>query len=321
MMQRGSSDWSWFDPNSQERFTQRQLTVREDASTESRLQNIVRLIDQVFDDVSVFEQYEETRGNGRAGDRATADLSKRMDLPGVRTALARVEHELFELRDALQDKRASFVEQQLSTLGIDETTSGLKIHIGSAGYLMESWLNIDAGGADLALNVNWGLPFQNGSTRFAYCSHLLEHLRYSDQAPVFVREVHRILENGGVVRFVVPDVGKLLTAYALRDKDFYASRQEFYPLVEGFLRDGLATLDYLLLFSGAAPQLLSYNHKFGYDSSTLRKLLIDAGFSSVTESSFQGSKHPELRVDNFSYNTRATHRGGEHYSLFFEATK
>lgn len=87
------------------------------------------------------------------------------------------------------------------------------------------------------------------------------------------------------------------------------------------MNDGVATLDYILLFCGAAPQVLGYNHKFGYDATTLQKLLMNAGFGKVTESTFQGSVHQELRVDDFSYNTQAQHLDSEHYSLFVEVTK
>lgn len=315
------NDWNWFDPDSQTRFKLRQLTIDPDATTERRLQNIVRLIDRIFDHVSVFEQHDETRGNGRAGLRATALPERKLSLPAVSATLSHVERQLGELQEALEGERELFLRHQLTPLGIDESTRGLKLHLGSAGYLIEGWLNIDAGGADLTLNVNWGLPFPDGSARFVYCSHLLEHLRYGDQAPILAREVHRVLEPGGIVRFVVPDLEKLLAAYARRDQQFFASRQEFYPLPPSFLRDGVATLDYLLLFAGAAPQQLGYNHKFGYDASVLCRLLEGAGFSSVRRCDFQASEAQELRVDTFSYNTHAKHQGSEHYSIFVEAIK
>lgn len=192
------SDWNWFDPCSKERFTPRDLVVQGDASTESRLQNIVRLVDRIFDHLSVFEQfYAETNGGGRAGYHAVADRAKKLDSPSAKEGLVNAERELWEVYCSLKDRRASFIKQQFESLGIDEHTKGLKVHIGSAGYPIEDWLNVDAGGADLTLNVNWGLQLPDEGAQFVYCSHLLEHLRYSDQAPVFVREIHRILARGG----------------------------------------------------------------------------------------------------------------------------
>jgi SAM-dependent methyltransferase len=279
------------------------------------LENIVGLTDEIFDHLSVYEQFSETSSRG-----AKAAPEKKLDFPDDRARLIKAEQELWKVYRSLKDRRKAFVNQQLKALGINKRTRGLKVHIGSADHILEGWLNVDAGGADLMLNVNWGLPLPDGCASFVYCAHLLEHLRYSDRAPVFVKEVHRILAKGGIVRFVVPDVRKLLMAYIENDREFFAAREKVYPLSKGFVNEGIANLDYILLFCGAAPQILNYNHKFGYDATTLSKLLRDAGFKKTIESTFQESVHPELRVDDFSFNARAQNQN-QHYSLFLEATK
>lgn len=312
----------WLDPCREERFIRKELEIRQrdsgeqNASSEALLENIVRLTDEIFDHLSVFEQYSETTSRG-----AITNPKKRLDLPNARASLIKAEQELWKVYSTLKDRRKSFVKEQLKSLDIDEHTNGLKVHIGSGGHHLKDWLNIDAGGDDLALNVNWGLQLPDECATFVYSAHLLEHLRFSDQAPVFVREVHRILTKRGIVRFVVPDIRKLLVAYVENDREFFRSRQKFYPLNEGFLNDGVANLDYILLFCGASSQLLNYNHKFGYDSTTLCKLLVSAGFSEAKECKFQSSVHPELRVDDFGYNAQAKNLENEHYSLFVEATK
>ncbi|MEH6418081.1 class I SAM-dependent methyltransferase [Pseudomonas sp. CGJS7] len=308
--------WNMFDPADRARFVRNEPTIQPDASNEALLQNIVRLTDGVFDHLSVFEQFSETTSRG-----ALADPGKKLDVAEARDKLIRAERELWQAYRILKDARESFVQRQTRALGIDAGTRGLKIHFGSSHHLVQDWLNIDAGGGDLMLNVNWGLPLPDGCADFAYSAHLLEHLRYHDQAAVFVREIHRVLAAGGTLRLVVPDVKKLLAAYAAGDREFFEARQEFYRLKDGFTRDGVANLDYILLFCGANQQVLSYNHKFGYDFETLRGLLLDAGFDTVVESDFQASERAELLVDDFSYNARARDRQGRHYSLFVEATK
>jgi len=306
----------WLDPTSDERYTRNEVTLSVDASTESVLENIVRLTDQIFDHLSVLEQFPETTSRG-----ATADPGKKVDLSSVRAGLVTAERELWKVYETARNRRQSFVKMQLEERGIDQNSSALKVHIGSGGHLFEDWLNIDAGGDELPLNVNWGLPLPDGCASFVYSAHLVEHLRYNDQAPVFLREVHRILDKGGTARIVVPDLKKLLVAYAKGDREFFKARQESYPLSEGFLQDCVATLDYILLFCGASAQILNYNHKFGYDFTSLRKMLLGAGFSEVTESDYQGSGHPELRVDDLGCNAQAKNRENQHYSLFVEATK
>lgn len=308
--------WNWVDPSSQARFARQEPVRRRGASREAALQNIVRLTDEIFDHLSVYEQFDETTSRG-----AKADPRKKLDVPSVRAGLGKAEQELWKAYRTLKDHRKSFLRRQLKSLGITSRTRGLKLHIGAAGHLIDGWLNIDAGGADLMVNVNWGLPLPDGCATFAYSAHLLEHLRYHDQAPVFVKEVQRVLARGGTARFVVPDVSKLLVAYVERNREFFRSRAKFYPLNKGFVSDGIINLDYMLLFCGANHQVLSYNHKFGYDAATLCRLLLDAGFSRACESTFQESAYPELRVDDFSYNARAKDRWNRHYSLFVEATK
>lgn len=305
----------WIDPCSNERFTRKEPVAHRGSSSETVLQSIAHLTDEIFDHLSVFEQYPEITSRG-----AKASPAKKLNFPNDRATLVTAEQKLRNVYRTLRDRRKSFVRQQLKSLGIDKRTRGLKVHIGSADHILGGWLNVDAGGADLMLNVNWGLPLPDGCATFVYCAHLLEHLRYNDRAPVFVKEVHRILARGGTVRFVVPDVKKLLAAYIEEDREFFAARHKVYPLSKGFMNKGIANLDYILLFCGAGPQALNYNHKFGYDATTLSKLLKDAGFRKTTEFSFQESSHPELRVDDFSYNARAKNQN-RHYSLFIEATK
>jgi hypothetical protein len=305
----------WLDPCSEARFDRKEPVVRRGASSETVLENIVHLTDEIFDHLSVYEQFSETSSRG-----ANATPEKKLEFPEARASLIKAEQELWKVYRSLKEKRKSFIKQQLKSLGITKNTRGLKVHIGSADHILKDWLNVDAGGADLMLNVNWGLALPDGCASFVYCAHLLEHLRYSDRAPVFVKEVHRILAREGTARFVVPDVKKLLMAYIENDREFFAEREKVYPLSEGFMNQGIANLDYILLFCGAGPQILNYNHKFGYDVTTLCKLLSDAGFRKPIESGFQQSMHPELRVDDFSYNARARNQN-QHYSLFIEATK
>lgn len=315
-------DWNWFDPTSEERFDRREIEVRENASVELRLQNIVRITDAIYDHLSVFEQfYANPLGGGRGGKCASGDPSRKWESPIARLRLAEAEQTLMAIYTDLKKQSEIFVKEQLKSLGIDDKVCGLKVNLGSAGLLIPDWLNVDAGGGDLMINVNWGLPLPDESAAFVYCSHMLEHLRFNDQAPAFLREVHRTLERGGVARFVVPDLQRLLTAYIEKDANFFEARQQIYPLNAAFLKKGVASLDYVLLFSGAAHQVLNYNHKFGYDFQTLSQLLTDTGFSAVKRCTYQSSGHAALRVDDHSYNAKAADENNEPYSLFLEAIK
>jgi methyltransferase family protein len=306
----------WLDPNNVARFTRKEPARPKAANNEAVLENVLHLTDEIFGHLSVFEQFGETTSRG-----ANSGARKKLACENERKGLLRAERELWRVYSSLRRTRERFLKEQLKSLGISGRSRGLKIHIGSAGYIIKDWINIDAGGADLALNVNWGLPFPDNSVSFVYCAHMLEHLRYNDQAPAFVRDILRVLAPGATARFVVPDLRKLLAAYANHDRDFFADRQKSYPLNNGFMNDGVANLDYVLLYSGAGSQALNYNHKFGYDCTTVCKLLLDAGFRRAIESQYQRSSHVELRVDDSSFDAQAERPGGSHFSVFVEANK
>lgn len=306
----------WIKPRDPKRFQRVIPVCLEDVSDEALLDNIVRLTDEIFNDLAIFGQFSEVGSRG-----ATVDPAKKISDDMVSHHLRAVQNELWLCHTRLKQKRYEFLDHQLDSLGLTGAERGLKLHIGAGGHILAGWLNIDAGGSDMSLNINWGLPLADGSARFIYCAHVLEHLRFVDQAPPFIAEIYRLLETGGIVRLVVPDLRKLFEAYARRDHAFFAHRQDFYPLDEGFMEGGIANLSYLLLFSGAASQLLNFNHKFGYDAYTLTSLLEDAGFRHIRECSFQASPHEELKVDDAGENAHAKNMENVSFSLFVEAVK
>lgn len=57
-----------------------------------------------------------------------------------------------------------------------------------------------------------GLPVPLSSCRGIYSSHVLEHLALADLR-ISLRNVYNYLQNGGVFRFVVPDLETLARAY------------------------------------------------------------------------------------------------------------
>lgn len=306
----------WIEPRTPDRFRRREPALVEDGTNDAILENIVQLTDEIFNHLAVFEQFPETSSRG-----AEADSSRRLLVPGTRDSLLRAQLELWQTYRSLRERRDSYVEDQLEAAGLMGGENGLKLHIGAGSHILPGWLNIDAGGSDLSLNLNWGLPLPDACAKFAYCAHVLEHLRFTDQAPPLIADIYRVLANDGTVRFVVPDIRKLLLAYARQDSAFFEKRQQFYPLDDGFLDGGIANLNYILLFCGAAAQTLNFNHKFGYDIHTLSSLLVDAGFREVRECAFQASPHEELLVDHAGENAHVKNLENQHYSLFVEATK
>ncbi len=222
------------------------------------------------------------------------------------------------LRKELQAMREPALAVQLRALQVDAGARGLKLHIGCGKGHLPGWINIDVHPAPLAMNVLRGLPFGDGSTGFVFVSHLLEHLYFPRDVQPFLAELRRVLAPGGIVRIVVPDIGKCIEAYVHNDREFFASRRETWP----WWPANPTRLEDFLAYAGAGPEpaFLFESHKYGYDYETLSRALGEAGFTDTLQSGYMASEHPELRVDEVSAVARATY-GTRHYSLFVEASR
>jgi predicted SAM-dependent methyltransferase len=91
----------------------------------------------------------------------------------------------------------------------------VKLHLGCGGEHKMGWINIDLLGdpVDVAWNLARPLPFDSGSVAAIFHEHLLEHLPLT-AGDHFLRECHRVLRPGGILRVGVPDAGQLLRSYA-----------------------------------------------------------------------------------------------------------
>lgn len=82
------------------------------------------------------------------------------------------------------------------------------LNVGCGNVWHSTWTNIDLRPVDpsiIACDVARGLPFPNERFDAVYHAHTLEHLRF-EEAKAFLRECHRVLKWGGVIRVVVPDL-------------------------------------------------------------------------------------------------------------------
>ncbi len=220
------------------------------------------------------------------------------------------------LRVQMQTRRSPHVERQLQAMLPKLDEADLRLHIGCGPGHLPGWVNIDVHPAPLAMNVLWGLPFEEGSVRIVFVSHLLEHLYYPVDARAFLTEVRRVLHPEGTLRVIVPDVEQCIEAYTGNDRDFFGSRRETWD----WWPENPTRLEDFLAYAGAGtdPGYLFEAHKFGYDFETLSRLLQDAGFSRVQRSEFMQSRRPELRVDEISSVAKARYRD-RYYSLFVDA--
>jgi len=124
-----------------------------------------------------------------------------------------------------------------------EAGSSIRVHLGCGLITPPNWVNVDGSwNARLAkhpllrrtlhtlhiteadkIQVGWNpkivihdlrkpLPFRDGSASAVYSSHVLEHMYFEDGQRL-IRECFRVLENGGVLRLVVPDLHSIVREY------------------------------------------------------------------------------------------------------------
>src|SRR5215813_6799182 len=96
-----------------------------------------------------------------------------------------------------------------------DRNGGLKLNLGCGRKPLSQWINIDDHRRPgvLVMRLPDGLRrFPAASARYIYASHVLEHIDYPARASTLVRECHRILIPGGVLRLVVPGIEKIINA-------------------------------------------------------------------------------------------------------------
>lgn len=137
----------------------------------------------------------------------------------------------------------------------------------------------------LRLNLTGPLPFPDERFRFIFCSHTLEHLYY-EEALRLLRECHRVLQRGGVCRFVVPDLESIVTRYqeakAAGDPEAGTRLMEELSVHDKERKRGALGLYYRLT--------AFHQHKWMYDAASLQALFARAGFRNIRQAEYLDSR-------------------------------
>ena len=190
----------------------------------------------------------------------------------------------------------------------------MKLNLGSGPEQgSNGWTNIDlGGGADLAIDLTLGIPFEDNSVSQIYTSHFLEHLSY-DQINPLLLECLRVLIPGASMLICVPDSEAFIQAYV---NDDYIER----PLNNGTMlraptfisQPGERIYTKALINTNSKIDWINYiaysasEHKYMFDRENLFNHLKIAGFENIHER---------------EYDSELDKKYGKYASLFFAATK
>ncbi len=162
----------------------------------------------------------------------------------------------------------------------------LKINLGSGHWKFEGWVNVDLdhdSEPDVVADLAAALPFADGVARLLHTEDFIDQLELA-QAAAFLRECHRILAPGGVLRVLTPDLRKLAHLY-LNDPDRLEVLWKSFVRVPLSLDTPGETFNISMRFAG---------HTFLYDAETFQALASSCGFE-ARKVEYQQSEVSELR--------------------------
>lgn len=142
-----------------------------------------------------------------------------------------------------------------------------------------------------------GIPLQDNSVDWIYCSNFLEHLEKYETEKLLV-ECKRVLKSNGNMRLVVPDISKVIANYGKS-----GNADEFCREFYGFDKD---------ITSGMTKSAIR-GHQWMYDFKSLSKLLKKVGFSKVIKSSYRKSSMSDVEILDLSIHQKL--------GLYIEASK
>jgi predicted SAM-dependent methyltransferase len=163
----------------------------------------------------------------------------------------------------------------------------LRIELGAWTTSRPGWISTDVhwrGATYLDGAGPWPVP--DSSTAYVYADNVIEHLSLAANR-VLLREAHRVLQPGGRIRLVTPDIESLARLYL-------ASPEAAAPLISELRAEGYRVFHQVDVLRFAFQD---DGHDAGYlwDMASLSDELYRAGFAEVRRYRSNESDDPELR--------------------------
>jgi predicted SAM-dependent methyltransferase len=176
----------------------------------------------------------------------------------------------------------------------------VNLHLGCGERSIPGFIHVDVrafDNVDMVCQLNKLDTFKDSSVDLIYCSHALEHFKRYDCEGV-LKEWHRVLKPGGILRVAVPDFEAIVKIY-----------QE-YKDVELLIG---------LLYGGQDYQ---YNyHHVVFDFNSLSELLTNVGFTQIRRYNWKLTIHKDYDDYSQAYIPHMDKENGVLMSLNVECVK
>lgn len=164
-----------------------------------------------------------------------------------------------------------------------------KLHLGASFSCLEGWFNTDIEPVDRKvtyLDAARPFPFEDRTFDFIFSEHMIEHIRFEDGLDM-LRECHRVLKPGGVVRIATPDLAVILGLHRPEKTD---SQERYVNWIVQRCLPGVDMCQDVFVINNA---FRAWGHRFLYDRPTLAAAMHRAGFQDITfvEVGESGSEH------------------------------
>jgi predicted SAM-dependent methyltransferase len=179
----------------------------------------------------------------------------------------------------------------------------MKLHLGCGKRDFGSnWIHIDCGDfPHVASHDITQLPFDDYSCSVVYASHVIEYFDRDEVVPI-LKEWHRVLKPGGILRLAVPDFNVMVDLYLRSTMPIEKLLGPLYGKIQ-------------------PPGCGAIYHKTAYDFQSLRTLLESVGFKSVQRYGWSETEHGHIDDHSQAYIPHMDKDNGILISLNVEGIK
>ena len=185
---------------------------------------------------------------------------------------------------------------------------GIKLNVGASPiWSQENWHTLDHKVTDGRENSFIGdascMPINDEACSTVFCSHMFEHIPHLKLESVLL-EFNRVLERGGTVRILTPDLKKIATAYVNEDKAFFEKALSEDENIRTDLGHGGMLVNWVVspgqdtaLYNRSLTEFIGgYAHLYCYDFLMLKTLLERTGFTAVMQKEFCDSEIEDYKT-------------------------